>query len=128
MIVSVRYASPMSQDETTIRAHVEANFTAWYEKIRREYPMLAETGAPGTRLPPPGILDESALRGHVVMLLRNILATGTWRRTPDDVAAFVSNDRSVCAIDLPNGRIVIDVLKIVRWLEYDTSSVTCFTV
>ena len=108
----------MSQDEPTIRAHVEANVTAWYEKIRREYPKIARH-EPGERTSPVGTLTEPILRGLVVGLLRDVIVSGVWRRSPDEVAAFV-RDAAVCALDFTNGRIVIDVPKIVRWIASET--------
>lgn len=108
----------MSQDEQTIRAHVEANVTAWHEKIRREYPKIARH-EPGERTPPVGTITEPILRGLVVGLLRDIIASGVGRRSPDEVAVFV-RDTAACALDFTNGRIVIDVPKIVRWLASET--------
>lgn len=100
--------------ETAIRGHVEASLTAWYEKIRREYPKIIQHD-PGARTPPPGVLNEPILRGLLTALLRDVIMAGVGRRSPDEVAAFVQA-AAVCAINFTDGRVMVDAPKIARWL------------
>lgn len=99
----------MSQDEQTIRTAI----VAWSEQVRVAYPKIARH-EPGASTPPHGTLTEPILRGLVVGILRDITMSGVGRRSVEDAAAFV-RDGSVCAIDFTNGRVVLDVPKIVRW-------------
>ena len=101
--------------EEELRAECERPLIAWQAESRYQYIAIPERGE---RPPPGGVLTPQILRNAVVKILRDMIGDGlgTWDHRPDDARAFVGDHDHVCFIDPLQGRAVVDVPRVARWL------------